>query len=70
MYAPTCGALATPNRVVSGASIYALVPSTEAEYTARQLSSFTMESGKIYGIASESLTVGQRGTARGLFNTN
>ena len=70
MLPPTCGALSTPNRVVSGTSIYALVPSTEAEYTARQLSSFTMESGKIYGIASESLTVGQRGTARGLFNTN
>lgn len=70
MYAPTCGALSTPSRVVSGTKIYALVPSTEAEYTARQLSSFTMESGKIYGIASESLTVGQRGTARGLFNTS
>ena len=36
MYAPTCRALSTPNRVVSGASIYALVPSTEAEYTAVQ----------------------------------
>ena len=60
-----------PKRWVStNSKVYALVPSTEAEYTARQLSSFTMESGKIYGIASESLTVGQRGTARGLFNTN
>lgn len=60
-----------PERWVStNSKVYALVPSTEAEYTARQLSSFTMESGKIYGIASESLTVGQRGTARGLFNTN
>lgn len=56
--------------VSTNSKAYALVPSTEAEYTARQLSSFTMESGKIYGIASESLTVGQRGTARGLFNTN
>lgn len=56
--------------VSTNSKIYALVPSTEAEYTARQLSSFTMESGKIYGIASESLTVGQRGTARGLFNTS
>ena len=36
MYAPTCEALSTPNRVVSGTSIYALVPSTEAEYTAVQ----------------------------------
>lgn len=36
MLAPTCGALSTPNRVVSGTSIYALVPSTEAEYTAVQ----------------------------------
>ena len=36
MLPPTCGALSTPNRVVSGTSIYALVPSTEAEYTAVQ----------------------------------
>lgn len=36
MLNPTCGALSTPNRVVSGSSIYALVPSTEAEYTAIQ----------------------------------
>lgn len=34
--APTCGALSTPNRVVSDSNIYALVPSTEAEYTAIQ----------------------------------
>lgn len=33
---PTCGALSTPNRVVGGKTIYALVPSTEAEYTAIQ----------------------------------
>lgn len=36
MLPPTCGALSTPNRVVSSTSIYALVPSTEAEYTAVQ----------------------------------
>ena len=36
MYNPTCEALSTPNRVVSGTKIYALVPSTEAEYTAVQ----------------------------------
>ena len=64
------GVFSSPSRVVNSTTIRALVPSTEAEYTARQLSSFTMESGKIYGIASESLIVGQRGTARGLFNTN
>lgn len=67
---PQTGVFSSPSRVVNSTTIRALVPSTEAEYTARELSSFTMESGKIYGIASESLTVGQRGTARGLFNTN
>ena len=36
MLSPACEALSTPNRVVSGTSIYALVPSTEAEYTAVQ----------------------------------
>lgn len=36
MGTPTCGALSTPNRVVRGSNIYALVPSTEAEYTAVQ----------------------------------
>lgn len=60
-----------PSRwITTNGKISALIPSTEAEYIAKQISSFTMESGKIYGIASESLTVGQRGTARGLFNTN
>lgn len=69
MYAPACGALSTPNRVVSGSNIYALTPSTTAEYIAEEVGISTIQSGKIYGIASQSLIVGQRGTERGLFVT-
>ena len=59
-----------PNRWVAGGNTYAIATESGAEYLAEKINSFTMQSGKIYGIASESLTVGQRGTARGLFNTS
>ena len=60
----------TPTRwVTDNNKIHALVPSTDAEYLAKSITTFAMEENKIYGVASESLIVGGRGKARGLFNT-
>lgn len=59
----------TTKRWIGSTSIASITPSTEAEYLAKSINTFTMEENKIYGIASESLTAGMQGTARELFNT-
>ena len=52
------------------AQIRALTPGSDAEYIASATQSTDCSSAGIYGIASESLVVGQRGEARALFQTN
>lgn len=59
----------TPNRWVSGSNIHSLSPSTDAEYLISKTESYGVESDKIYGIASEDLLVGAKGTAQRLFET-
>lgn len=56
-------------RWIQGSKTYALVPNEGAEYIAKSMGDFTMVTDRIYGIASENLTSGMRGTARGLFRT-
>ena len=58
-----------PNKWVSGSTINSIVPNTNAEYIISKTVSDKIESNKIYGIASESLTVGSTGNAQLLFNT-
>lgn len=62
----------TSNRIINQATnktsmIAAVTPSTNAEYLISKTESLTIESDKMYGIASENLTAGIKGTAQKLF---
>lgn len=64
----TINGLFNHERWLSGSMTYSIVPNEGASYIAKAMSDFAMKEGEIYGIASESLTVGMRGKVRGLFN--
>lgn len=57
----------TPNKWVSGSNIHSISPSTNAEYLISKTESYVAEADKVYGIASEDLLVGAKGTAQKLF---
>jgi hypothetical protein len=61
-----------PTRWVAGgdgATIYAITPSTEAEYLISQIVDMTLQENRVYGIANDSMTVGMQGTAQIIFDT-
>lgn len=56
-------------RWVGNGVIYSVTPSTTAEYLISSIFTFEMVADRIYGIADKAMTVGAKGTARGLFDT-
>lgn len=64
--APSNG-MFTPNKWVTGNNMYSISPSTNAEYLISKTESYDIEADKVYGIASEDLLVGIKGTAQKIF---
>ena len=61
--------LFTPNKWISGSSMFSISPVSNQEYLISKTDSTIIESNKVYGVASEELLAGNSGTARMLFST-